>query len=88
LRCSQTNGGVQDEGYASTTSLNYIANDLVWVWNTGIISKFYNPALGFIIRNDFLKNFIDIYLNKKNSNGFQNLYEAGNLVLLQIFIKI
>jgi hypothetical protein len=50
--------------------LNYNANDLVWVWNTGIISTSYNPALGFIIRNDFVKNFIDIYLNKRKLKWF------------------
>ena len=62
---SQTKGLNKDDGFAANTSLAYDANNFAWVWNTGIISKEYNPQLGFLTRNDFVKNFVDIYLVKR-----------------------
>ena len=62
---SQTKGLNKDDGFAANTSLAYDANNFAWVWNTGIISKEYNPQLGFLTRNDFVKNFVDIYWVKR-----------------------
>ncbi len=67
---TKTDGDNKDDGYAGNTSLNYTSNDLGIVWNTGLISKNYNPQLGFITRNDFFKNYLDIYLNKRKLSWF------------------
>ena len=67
---SKTTGNNKDDGFAANTSLAYAANNFAWVWNTGIISKEYNPQLGFLTRNDFVKNFIDVYLVKRKQKWF------------------
>ena len=67
---SKTTGSIKDDGFATNTSLAYTSNSFAWVWNTGIVSKTYNPQLGFLIRNDFVKNFLDIYLVKRTQKWF------------------
>lgn len=67
---SETTGKNKDDGFAANTSLVYAANNFVWVWNTGIVSKTYNPQLGFLTRNDFFKNFVDVYLIKRKLKWF------------------
>ena len=67
---SKNNGNIKDDGFAATTSLNYSTNDLSCLWNTGIISKDFNPALGFVARNDFYKNFVSFYLIKRKQKWF------------------
>jgi hypothetical protein len=67
---SKTTGNNTDEGFAANTSLAYASNNFAWVWNTGIISKKYNPQLGFLTRNDFVKNFVDVYLIKRKQKWF------------------
>ena len=70
ISASKTNGNKKDEGFAATSRLNYASNNLSWVWNSGIISKEYNPSLGFIARNNFYKNFVDLYFNKRKLKWF------------------
>ncbi|MBS7232420.1 hypothetical protein KHA90_15480 [Flavobacterium psychroterrae] len=67
---TKTNGENKDDGYAANTSLNYTSNDMGLVWNTGLISEKYNPQLGFVSRNDFFKNYLDVYLNKRKLSWF------------------
>ena len=70
LSGSNTTGSVKDGGYAANTSLNYASNSFAWVWNTGIVSKAYNPKLGFLTRNDFVKNYADVYWVKRKLKWF------------------
>lgn len=67
---TKTDGDNNDVGFAGNSSLSYVSNDWGLTWNTGLISKNYNPQLGFITRNDFYKNFLDIYLNKRKLSWF------------------
>lgn len=67
---SKTVGSSKDEGFAANTSLGYAANNFAWVWNVGIISKAYNPKLGFITRNDFIKNYADVYWVRRKKKWF------------------
>ena len=70
ISSSKTTGTNSDDGYAANTSLAYSANNFAWVWNTGIVSKNYNPKLGFLARNNFIKNYVDIYLIKRKQKWF------------------
>jgi len=86
---SQTKGPSSDDGFAANTSLAYASNSFAWVWNTGIVSKSYNPQLGFLTRNDYLKNFVDIYLNKRKQKWFPKFirsWEPG--ITLDIYQNI
>lgn len=86
---SKTTGANKDNGFAGNTSLAYSANNFAWVWNTGIISKEYNPQLGFLTRNDFFKNFLDIYLIKRKQKWFPKFirsFEPG--VTIDIYQNI
>ena len=66
-----TNSGLNaNTGYAANTGLTYNTNSIVGAWNTGFISKEYNPALGFVSRNNFIKNYVDVYLNKRKQKWF------------------
>lgn len=70
LSGSTSNGDTKDDGYAANTSLSYDSNDWSLLWNAGIVSKSYNPKLGFLARNDFVKNYVDAYLNKRKLSWF------------------
>jgi hypothetical protein len=80
---SKTTGKNKDDGFAANTSLAYAANNFAWVWNTGIVSKTYNPQLGFLTRNDFFKNYVDVYLIKRKQKWFPKFirsYEPGVVI--------
>ena len=67
---SKTTGNYKDDGAAAFTSLNYAANNISLLWNTGYISKNYNAQAGFISRNNFIKNYIDCYVIKRKQKWF------------------
>ncbi len=67
---TKTNGNYTDEGAAAFASLNYNDNKFVLLWNAGYISKNYNAQMGFVSRNNFVKNYVDAYLIKRKQKWF------------------
>ncbi len=67
---TKTTGNFKDDGAAAFTSLNYESNNFNLLWNAGYISKNYNPQMGFVSRNNFVKNYVDVYFTKRKQKWF------------------
>jgi hypothetical protein len=67
---TKTTGNFKDDGAAMFTSLDYNSNNFTLLWNTGYISKNYNPQMGFVSRNNFIKNYVDAYFTKRKLKWF------------------
>lgn len=67
---SKTSGKYKDDGLATFTRLVYESNGFALFWNTGYVSKSFNPQMGFVSRNNFIKNYVDAYLIKRKLKWF------------------
>jgi len=67
---SKTSGNYKDDGLATFTRLVYESNGFALFWNTGYVSKSFNPQMGFVSRNNFIKNYVDAYFVKRKQKWF------------------
>lgn len=67
---SKTSGSNKDDGLATFTRMIYNSNGFAIYWNSSYISKSFNPRLGFVARNNFIKNYVDVYLIKRKLKWF------------------
>lgn len=54
---------ITKKGWAFFNELGYIKNNFSFVWYQTIVSKNYNPSMGFIARNNFINTHPQVELN-------------------------
>lgn len=73
---SKTSGNTNDDGLATFTRLVYNSNSFALYWNTSYISNSFNPKSGFVARNNFIKNYADIYVIKRKQKWFPHFLRS------------
>lgn len=80
LSGSRSTGNISDKGWAGFTRLQRTDNRWNLTWITALVSDEYNPRLGFVARNDFVRHYVDFYQvnrNKKWVPRFIRSFEPG-----------
>ncbi|MFC4213392.1 DUF5916 domain-containing protein [Pedobacter lithocola] len=98
---TKTKGITPADGVAATAKLSYNSNGMGLLYSTTFISNNYNPALGFVARNNYINNYLDVYLLRRKVSWlpkFIRSWEPGvsldsyqnpaNLNLQEALIKV
>ncbi|MBC7913756.1 MAG: carbohydrate binding family 9 domain-containing protein [Pyrinomonadaceae bacterium] len=96
---SKTTGNYKDDGLATFTRLAYESNNFSVFWNTSYVSKSFNAQMGFVSRNNFVKNYVDAFFIKRKQAWFPKFLRSwepglefdvyqdpGNLKLQEAYI--